>query len=297
MNGEQFEQAVASWLQREGFRAELTPRTNDRGIDILATKHRENYAIQAKAYSADNRVGSSTVQKASGLLSRPDIDYVMVVTTSSFTSEAKKVAKNRGVQLITDNNGRLSTPNYQRRQRSPSANRQVPSEINNGKQLNIEIFGSSEKQLVELYRNYMERFHEDVDKGHSHRTLSFEFDRNDSDSDEYNLILGQHSIVHKSESVKLGNRFLKTVEEYGWEILYTKKGYSDEKETREHTPPDLFSAIISTNSGRELLPKRQATISKLILGSIYDKNLKGIVVTDSGPSPQQENYSTVLGET
>ncbi|SEP32008.1 Restriction endonuclease, partial [Halorientalis persicus] len=58
-------------------------------------------AVQAKHYSPGNKVGSPAIQRAAGLLARQDIDRVLVVTTSSFTSDAIEVAENRGVELQT----------------------------------------------------------------------------------------------------------------------------------------------------------------------------------------------------
>ena len=296
MNGERFEKLVADMLQREGYRTKLTSQTNDRGIDVVAKKDGINCAVQAKAYSAENRVGSPAVQKASGLLSRPDIQHVILITTSSFTPEAEKVAENRGVEIISTQANKSSHPQNKNQKYSSSKSSGLPKELSKGRDLNEEIILKKEKQLAEFYEEYVERSAYDGDNLKSYRALSFELNEKCSALDEYITIMGQHSIVCKTESVKLGNRFLKTVEEYGWEVLYTKKGYSDEKDTRERTPPDVFSAVISTNSGDKISPKRQATITKLILDSMYDVDLSGLVVTDSGPDPKQETCSTVLGE-
>lgn len=124
MEGERFERDVARWLQEEGFRTELTSRTNDRGIDVIAQKGGRSYAVQAKAYSAGNRVGSNTVQKVSGLLTRPDIDGALIVTTSSFTSEAKEVANNRGVELLSVDTQSPDHPHQRNRQQSNSVNKE-----------------------------------------------------------------------------------------------------------------------------------------------------------------------------
>jgi HJR/Mrr/RecB family endonuclease len=107
MNGREFEEFVARKLQSQGFDVDLTKRTNDKGIDVIAQKGRYTYAVQAKHYSEENKVGSGAVQKASGLPTRPDIDAAMIVTSSSFTSEAEQVAANRGVKLVSVN---LATP-------------------------------------------------------------------------------------------------------------------------------------------------------------------------------------------
>jgi hypothetical protein len=100
MRGEGFEKRVARHFEGEGFKTALTPKTKDRGIDVIGEKDGLRVAIQAKDYSKQNRVGSPTVQKTSGLLSRSDIDHVIIVTTSAFTSEARAVAENRGIELL-----------------------------------------------------------------------------------------------------------------------------------------------------------------------------------------------------
>ena len=99
MDGQQFENELAQNYRKQGFKTTLTDGTSDRGVDILIEKSGVRIAVQAKHYSRGNRVGSPAIQKASGLLTRSDIDRVIVVTTSSFTPEAKKIAKNRGVEL------------------------------------------------------------------------------------------------------------------------------------------------------------------------------------------------------
>lgn len=126
MKGERFEREIARWLEEQGFRTELTSQTNDRGVDVVAHKGGRKYAVQAKAYAAGNRVGSATVQKASGLLTRPDIDGAIVITTSSFTSEAEEVANNRGVELLSLDD----QSSNQTRQRNTPQSTSVDDEFN-----------------------------------------------------------------------------------------------------------------------------------------------------------------------
>ncbi|UPV73153.1 restriction endonuclease [Halorussus limi] len=99
MKGEEFERQLYDLYKREGFDVSLTPRTNDKGVDLLLKKSGRTIAIQAKGYAEGNKVGSSAIQKASGLLARVDIDEVVVATSSSFTTPAREIAKNRGVKL------------------------------------------------------------------------------------------------------------------------------------------------------------------------------------------------------
>jgi len=99
VRGEAYERYIAQLYQKEGYYTRLTQRNNDKGIDVIAEKDGHRVAIQCKHYSGENKVSSPAVQKASGLLTRPDIDGVVVVTTSSFTRPAKNTARKRGVNL------------------------------------------------------------------------------------------------------------------------------------------------------------------------------------------------------
>lgn len=99
MRGERYERYIARLYEQEGFSTSLTRRNADKGIDILAEKGGVRIAVQAKHYSRGNKVSSTEVQRYSGLLARGDIHQVVIVTTSSFTQQAREVATNRGVKL------------------------------------------------------------------------------------------------------------------------------------------------------------------------------------------------------
>jgi len=101
MDGIEFERFLQHTFEQGGFETSRTTQSNDRGVDLFAEKKGMRYAIQAKHYSKGNSVGSSAVQKTSGLLSRPDIDRAILITTSAFTSEAMAVAENRNVVLMS----------------------------------------------------------------------------------------------------------------------------------------------------------------------------------------------------
>lgn len=99
-----FEHMISDIWVEKGWTTEVTSESGDRGIDIKAMKDdpfQQLQYIQAKRYSASSKVGSSEVQKYAGLYAREEtVDAVIVVTTSGFTSEAKRVAKNRNVKTV-----------------------------------------------------------------------------------------------------------------------------------------------------------------------------------------------------
>ena len=95
-----FERGIALLWSDLGYETEVTQASQDGGIDILAHGPDGTVAIQAKQYSDDNRVGVREVREYAALKLRPEIDYVVIVTTSSFTSQAVKEAQLLRVRLI-----------------------------------------------------------------------------------------------------------------------------------------------------------------------------------------------------
>lgn len=98
LDGRAFELACAELLRRTGCRnVEVTPASRDYGIDILAGKGLSAYAVQCKCFGAP--VGVSAVQQAySG--SQYYGNYTPVVlTNSTFTPQAVKLAEELGVRL------------------------------------------------------------------------------------------------------------------------------------------------------------------------------------------------------
>jgi hypothetical protein len=98
----QFEEEVAEVWGGMGFDAEVTKGSSDRGIDVKATRsdpYEKRILIQAKRYKDSNKVGAETVRKCAGM-NRDDVDEVIIVTTSNFTSQARSEAREKNVKLI-----------------------------------------------------------------------------------------------------------------------------------------------------------------------------------------------------
>lgn len=104
MDEYEFERLVGNLWTEQGWDTTVTQGSSDRGVDVVAVKEdpfKQRQLIQAKRYSDGNNVGSSEMQKYSGLYARDEpVDAVVVVTTSGFTSEAERVAANRDVKII-----------------------------------------------------------------------------------------------------------------------------------------------------------------------------------------------------
>lgn len=104
MDEYEFEQLVADLWENQGWTTSVTSGSGDRGIDVIAEKHDPFYQkqlIQAKRYSRGNKVGSPDIQQYSSLRHQEDnVDAVVVVTTSSFSREAQKMATDLNVKLV-----------------------------------------------------------------------------------------------------------------------------------------------------------------------------------------------------
>lgn len=105
INDYEFEQLIADIWEHRGWSTSVTPGSGDRGIDVIARKSHpfdQKQLLQAKRHSAGNKVGSPDVERYNGLRHREDgVDSVIIVTTSSFTAEAQRTAKDLNVKLLS----------------------------------------------------------------------------------------------------------------------------------------------------------------------------------------------------
>lgn len=94
-----FEEIIASVFRQSGFVVELTPETRDGGIDIIAVRKdglvgNGLYLIECKRYLPHNTVGIGVVQRLLGVVEQHRATKGIVVTTSSFSRDARVVAEN-----------------------------------------------------------------------------------------------------------------------------------------------------------------------------------------------------------
>jgi HJR/Mrr/RecB family endonuclease len=106
MDPYEFEELVAKIWRKQGWDAQVTSGSTDRGVDVVATKEdafeTRRHLIQVKRHGENTKVGSEDIQRYAGLYARRDEtpDAVFVVTSNQFTKEAEEVAKSRGVRLV-----------------------------------------------------------------------------------------------------------------------------------------------------------------------------------------------------
>lgn len=98
MDGLTFERYTANLLTLNGFvDAKTTQSTNDYGVDVIAFRHGDKYAIQCKNYSST--LGNSPVQEVYTGMTHYDASKAAVITNSYFTENAKKLAVDNSVEL------------------------------------------------------------------------------------------------------------------------------------------------------------------------------------------------------
>jgi restriction system protein len=107
----QFEELIAELLSDLGYDVELTPATRDGGKGILAymsTPHgRLLCLVEAKKYRQDRSVGVELVRQLYGTLVDADASSAMLVTTSSFSPEARAFQKRHEYKLALRDYGNV----------------------------------------------------------------------------------------------------------------------------------------------------------------------------------------------
>jgi restriction endonuclease Mrr len=90
----QFEEFVADLLARSGFEVKLGPRGRDDGVDVFAERATglgpELIIVQVKKYREDRKVGQPTIKQLHADVSDRDASKGLIVTSSSFSRDAKK---------------------------------------------------------------------------------------------------------------------------------------------------------------------------------------------------------------
>ena len=97
MTGSEFEEFVGQLFKRMGYSSQVTKKSGDQGLDVIAVKRGTKVGIQTKCYS--NTVGNSAIQEAVAGKSFYGCDKVIVITNNYFTSAAIELAQSNNVIL------------------------------------------------------------------------------------------------------------------------------------------------------------------------------------------------------
>ncbi|SEO08858.1 Restriction endonuclease [Terribacillus saccharophilus] len=101
MSGANFEFYLAQLYKSRGYSVKITPGSGDYGADLLITKNKEYRAIQAKRYSKP--VGVRAVQEVIAAKVYYDCNTATVISNSTYTKNAIKMASKTGVELVGRN--------------------------------------------------------------------------------------------------------------------------------------------------------------------------------------------------
>jgi len=93
-----FEDFTAKLFEDKGYKVKQTKLTGDFGADLLIEKNK-TCVVQVKRYAQGNKVGVQDVNQVLGAKSYYECDKSLVITTSSFTSSAKKLAKKTNIEI------------------------------------------------------------------------------------------------------------------------------------------------------------------------------------------------------
>jgi restriction system protein len=103
LTSRQYEELVAELLSDMGYDVTLTKATRDGGKDILASIKTEVgdflCLVQAKRYRPDRKVGVSLVRALYGTLCDYQANSAMLVTTSSYSNDARSLQQKHKYQL------------------------------------------------------------------------------------------------------------------------------------------------------------------------------------------------------
>ena len=98
MSGLEFERYIAQLLKRQGYRNVRLTEKYDFGVDIIAEKDGIRFGIQVKRYSGP--VSASSLRQVVTALKIYNCDKAIVITNSSFSEVAKRLAKSNDCILI-----------------------------------------------------------------------------------------------------------------------------------------------------------------------------------------------------
>lgn len=98
LDGWEFEEEVARIFRLNGYKAKVTKKTGDGGIDIILYKDNLKYIVQCKHYK--NSVGPEPVRALWGVKDDFGADRVILVASSGITEQSKMYIKNKPLYSV-----------------------------------------------------------------------------------------------------------------------------------------------------------------------------------------------------
>lgn len=100
----EFEELIGRLFAAKGYQVEVTQKSGDFGVDVIARAGHDVVAIQVKHWEAS--VGGPDVHKTLGSMITYNANRALVITTSDFTNQAYEIQK-RGAPVVLWNGERV----------------------------------------------------------------------------------------------------------------------------------------------------------------------------------------------
>lgn len=98
MAGVEFERYLKTLLSHRGYIVHLTKASGDLGVDLVASKGINKFAIQVKRHN--NKVSRRAISDAVAAMNYYNCNKAVVITNNYFTPDAEKLALSTGCILI-----------------------------------------------------------------------------------------------------------------------------------------------------------------------------------------------------
>ncbi|MBQ9852775.1 MAG: restriction endonuclease [Ruminiclostridium sp.] len=99
MDGHQFEKAIASLYQKQGYSTIVSKAGGDGGIDIILTHGTERIAVQCKAHSKP--VGPAVARDLYGTMISGNFSKAILISKNGFTKGVYDFTLGKPIQLLT----------------------------------------------------------------------------------------------------------------------------------------------------------------------------------------------------
>jgi len=99
MTPEEYEHHVAALLRSEGWSAQVTTYSGDKGLDVIAVRDGRRLGVQVKMYRTTRRVNAAQVRELVGAAQFADCTGAMLVTDGELLDTAQEAADKLGVEI------------------------------------------------------------------------------------------------------------------------------------------------------------------------------------------------------
>lgn len=98
LSGREFEEELCNLFRKAGYKAQLTPATDDAGIDINLTKDDKTIIVQCKRH--DKPVGPAVARDVYGALMDAGSDEAIIASVAGFTAGVHKFVSGKPIVLL-----------------------------------------------------------------------------------------------------------------------------------------------------------------------------------------------------